>query len=80
MFVGDAMTDKIDLKTARIMRHKTQQQMADFLRVSVPTYSNKESGKRQFSICDAEKICQFLNYALTDIDWGKSGGGNLRAN
>lgn len=51
----------------RRKRDKTQQEMADLINVSLPTYRNKEKGLVEFSLSEARKICEELGYPLADI-------------
>ena len=49
----------------RKLKNKTQKQMADFIGIGVTAYSNKETGKRKFTIEELEKIASFLGEKIT---------------
>ena len=61
---------KISLRAARAQRDKTQEDCAKELGLARQNYQMKECGARQFKVDEAEKLCKFLNFAFTDIDWG----------
>lgn len=58
---------RMTIAELRRKRDKTQQEMADLINVSLPTYRNKEKGLVEFSLNEARKICDSLNYPLADI-------------
>lgn len=59
------------LRQLRTDRGYTQSQMADALRISRPTYSNYESGKRSPDLGTLEEISMVLNCSLDEL-FGRS--------
>jgi putative transcriptional regulator len=41
-----------------------QEDMAILLNLTVQTYSNKEKGKKAFSLCEAKEIAEFFSHKL----------------
>ncbi len=52
------------LKTKRVSKKITQQEMADFLNITQKTYSNIENGKTKISFEKLVLICKFLRFNL----------------
>lgn len=48
-------------------QHKTQQELADKLGISITTYRNKELGKREFTISEAYEISKLLKTPIDGI-------------
>lgn len=48
-------------------QHKTQQELADKLGISIGTYRNKELGKREFTISEAYEISKLFKIPIDDI-------------
>lgn len=60
------MISKITLRELRLMKEKSQQEVADYLGVERTTYSNWEkTGKYEFSI--VLKLCEFYNVDISMI-------------
>lgn len=58
---------KLTLKQARMMREKTQQDMANFLGVHLNTYQKLEQNQELITIRQAKMISFFLELNVDDI-------------
>ena len=58
---------KLTLKQARMMREKTQQDMANFLGVHLNTYQRLEQNQELITIRQAKMISFFLELNVDDI-------------
>lgn len=58
---------KMSVAELRRKRDKTQQELADVIGVSVLSYRKKEQGLVEFTLGEARKICELLDYPLADI-------------
>lgn len=58
---------QVTLKQARLLREKTQQDMADFLNIHVSTYQKLEQNQELITIKQAKLISFFLDFDVNDI-------------
>ena len=63
---GDFMQD-ITLKQARLLREKTQQEVADMMGIHVQTYRKIEECREEATIAQARKIADFLGFKYDEI-------------
>jgi len=56
-----------NLKKYRTLRHYSQEQMANFLKISRPTYNDIESGTREITLDQLEALILSLRVKLADI-------------
>lgn len=64
---GGEQNMKLTLKQARMMREKTQQDMANFLGVHLNTYQKLEQNQELITIRQAKMISFFLELNVDDI-------------
>lgn len=57
------------LKQARVLKEKTQLEMANALNVCRDTYRSIEANPDQATILQAKTICKFLEMELEDINF-----------
>lgn len=58
---------KMSIAELRRKRDATQRELADLINVSEPTYRSKEKGLTEFTLGEARKICDYLNFPFSDI-------------
>lgn len=56
-----------NLKKSRLLRKKTQQDVADFIGVSKDAYRKNETGQSPISLNRLIQVCQFLDLDLRDL-------------
>lgn len=56
-----------NIKMLRVKFNKTQQQMADILRVSVATYIRKEQGKIKFTLTEVKVFKEYFELTLQEF-------------
>ena len=61
---------KNNLVALRNINRMTQQQVADYLGLSLNSYCNKENNNRCFTLEEAQKIATLFNYSIEDIFFG----------
>lgn len=61
----------LSLKKARLINEKSQQNMADMLKMHVDTYRKLESDPDLVTIKQAKKIAQYLEIPYDSIFFGK---------
>jgi len=54
--------EKITLKQARLLREKTQENLAEYLGIHVQTYRKIEENPNEATIGQAKKIAKFLGF------------------
>ena len=59
--------DFMNVKEYRIKRGYTQEQIAELLNIKQNTYSNKENGKRAFTIEEIRKLKRILNTTYDEL-------------
>ena len=57
----------MNIKEYRIRRGYTQEQIAELLNIKQNTYSNKENGKRAFTIEEIRKLKRILNTTYDEL-------------
>ena len=57
----------MNIKEYRIKRGYTQEQIAELLNIKQNTYSNKENGKRTFTIEEIRKLKRILNTTYDEL-------------
>ena len=62
---------KLDLKEAREAANFTQQEVADLLHVSRPTYVSMEQDPSKIRMGTAKEIARILNVSVDDIFFAK---------
>ena len=62
----------LNLRQARRLRDKTQDDMADLLKIHVQTYQKLEKNPELVTIEQAKKIAEFLNFTYDEIFFGFS--------
>lgn len=62
----------MDLKEARMAANLTQQQVADHLGVSRPTYIKMEKDPDSVSVVDAKHLAGLFNCKVNDIFFGRN--------
>lgn len=55
------------LKAYRMLKGVKQENIAEILGITLTTYSNKETGKTQFSLDEAKKISDYLNVPIEQL-------------
>ncbi|MBY6916003.1 helix-turn-helix transcriptional regulator [Clostridium botulinum] len=55
------------LKAYRMLKGVKQEAIAEILGITLTTYSNKETGKTQFSLYEAKKISDYLNVSIEQL-------------
>lgn len=55
------------LKAYRMLKGVKQEKIAEILGITLSTYSNKETGKTQFSLYEAKKISDYLNVPIEQL-------------
>jgi transcriptional regulator with XRE-family HTH domain len=55
------------LRNIRTKRGLTQQEVADYLDMSRPTYQALEAGKRDIGIAEMERLCSLLGVSMEDV-------------
>lgn len=55
------------LKAYRMLKGVKQENIAEILGITLTTYSNKETGKTQFSLNEAKKISDYLNVPIEQL-------------
>lgn len=55
------------LKAYRMLKGIKQEKIAKILGITLTTYSNKETGKTQFSLDEAKKISDYLNVPIEQL-------------
>lgn len=63
----EAKTVLQNLVKLRTNRHLSQEQMAEIIGVSRPTYINIESGKRELTISEVQKIADFFQVSVYEL-------------
>lgn len=63
--------DSLTLKQCRILRDKTQEDMAEMLNVHVQTYRKIEDNPGSATIDQAKAICEYLNFDYDVIFFAK---------
>ncbi len=61
------MTLKLTLKQARVLKEKTQLEVANYLGIHVQTYRKLEENMERTTVAQARKICEFLGCSYDDI-------------
>jgi len=61
------------LKLLREQRHFSQEQLADVLGISRPTYMQIEKGERELTISEARKLASIFDISLEDFLAGREG-------
>ena len=56
-----------ELKAARVRRGVSQKEMAELLRLPVPSYCIRENGKRQLRLKEINEITEILNLSTQEI-------------
>lgn len=56
-----------NLKTLRESKGFKQQDVANYLEISLHSYCNKENGKRKFNIDEAKKLSELFELPVEDI-------------
>lgn len=64
--------EKISLKSARINRNLTQKQLGALIGVHENTIAKWEEDPASMSIRNAEKVCNVLDYSISDIFFGSN--------
>ena len=59
--------DLMNIKEYRIKRGYTQEQIAKLLNIKQNSYSNKENGKRAFTIEEIRKLKRILNTTYDEL-------------
>ena len=62
----------LNLKQARRLRDKTQEDMADLLKIHVQSYQKLEKNPELVTIEQAKKIAEFLGFTYDEIFFGIS--------
>ena len=62
----------LNLKQARRLRDKTQEDMADLLKIHVQSYQKLEKNPELVTIEQAKKIAEFLGFTYDEIFFGVS--------
>ncbi len=57
----------ITVRGARANANKTQQEVADALKMHVQTYASLERNPERFTIAQAEKFARFVHQDVSDI-------------
>lgn len=63
--------DSLTLKQCRILREKTQEDMAELLNVHVQTYRKIEDNPGSATIDQAKAICEYLDFDYDVIFFAK---------
>lgn len=61
------MLKRLSLKQARLVRGKTQNDLAKYLKIHVQTYRKLEEKPQKMTIEQAQKICKLLDFSYNDI-------------
>lgn len=56
-----------NVKMLRVKFNKTQQQMADIIKVSVTTYIRKEQGKIKFTLTEVKVFKEYFGLTLQEV-------------
>ena len=56
------MLKRLSLKQARLVRGKTQNDLAKYLKIHVQTYRKLEEKPQKMTIEQAQKICKLLDF------------------
>ena len=59
--------DLMNIKEYRVKMGYTQEQIAELLNIKQNTYSNKENGKRAFTIEEIRKLKRILNTTYDEL-------------
>lgn len=59
--------EDINMRQARLLRERTQQEVADALGVHVQTYRRLEEHPNEATIEQAKKIAAFLGFEMDDL-------------
>lgn len=59
-----------NLVVLRCIAGLNQKQVSEYLKVTLPTYCNKENGLRPFSLDEAKKLSELFNCTIEDIFFG----------
>lgn len=59
--------NNFSLKQARLYREKTQEDMANMLKIHIETYRKLEINQNRVTIEQAKKICEFLDMSYDAI-------------
>lgn len=60
--------NSLKLKAARVGKGLTQEELAKLIKVAMPTYCNKENGKKPFAIKEIKRLVIALNLSVHDAD------------
>jgi DNA-binding XRE family transcriptional regulator len=58
---------EVKLKAKRVEFQMTQEQVAEKLGISTPTYINKENGKKLFNLLEIKKLLTLFDCKFEDI-------------
>ena len=61
------MLQQLSLKQARLVRGKTQRDLAKCLEIHVQTYRKLEESPQKMTIEQVQKVCKFLDFSYNDI-------------
>ncbi|MBP3930674.1 MAG: helix-turn-helix domain-containing protein [Serratia marcescens] len=56
-----------NIKALRVVKGLTQEDLAKFLGISLNSYNNKENGKREFSLIEANSLAELFGYSIEEI-------------
>lgn len=61
------MIDKLTLRQARLIRGKTQIEVAKVLNIHPQTYRKLEANPQKITVEQAQRICFFLDFSYDEI-------------
>lgn len=61
-----------NIKALRVSNNLKQEDLAKFLGISLNSYNNKENGKRDFSLKEANSLAELFGYSIEEIFFKKS--------
>lgn len=67
------MYNKITVAQARAGKKVNQQAVAEYLGLSITGYRNKESGKTEFTVKEAEMLCKYFDLPFDAFSFGSDG-------
>ena len=56
-----------NIKALRAVKGLRQEDLAKFLGISLNSYNNKENGKREFSLMEANSLAKLFGYSIEEI-------------
>ena len=60
-----------NIKALRAVKGLRQEDLAKFLGISLNSYNNKENGKREFSLMEANSLAKLFGYSIEEIFFKK---------